>query len=188
MINFTYDHGISIEANAATFAAIAHSEQKYGDAPYVVHLFAVRLVLADFGVVQESPLAVASLLHDTVEDTMATREQIGELFGPPVEALVWAVTGLGERRKLRVLNAYAKISEYGRRYTSDIEPAQAFAALKLKIADRIANVEASKRGSNHRKMYQSEQPGFEGLIWGMNGHMDPVVDRMLARLRVALIA
>jgi GTP pyrophosphokinase len=80
---------------AYEFAAAAHDGQtrKSGD-PYVTHPLAVA------GVIAELKLDVASicagLLHDCVEDTSATVEQLGELFGKEIAFLVDGVTKLGK--------------------------------------------------------------------------------------------
>jgi (p)ppGpp synthase/HD superfamily hydrolase len=154
------------EDRARDFAVLAHGGQKYGTHPYGVHLAAVRKVLADFG--HAGALAVAAWLHDTVEDTSATREQIEAEFGPEVAALVWAVTGVGQNRKERVADAYAKMRALPE-------------AITLKLADRIANSEASaKDNPKLLAMYRSELPTFEAALMP---HGDP---RMWERLRRAL--
>jgi guanosine-3',5'-bis(diphosphate) 3'-pyrophosphohydrolase len=138
------------ETRARAFAIAAHGEQRYGSEPYVVHLSAVRRVLQDFG--YDGDFALAAWLHDTVEDTAVTVEQIEAEFGQRVAALVWAVTGIGENRKQRVASAYAKM-----RALPD--------AVTVKLADRIANSEASAR-SNPRllAMYREELPGFTAAL------------------------
>src|SRR4051812_16593177 len=95
------------EPAARAFAEERHGGQRYGDAPYVTHLAHVRKVLARFG--HGGAFAVAAWLHDTVEDTKTTRAEIATRFGEEVAALVWAVTGVGDNRKARNLDAYAKM-------------------------------------------------------------------------------
>jgi (p)ppGpp synthase/HD superfamily hydrolase len=153
-----------VETEARAFAVEKHGGQRYGDRPYVVHLEAVRAVLADFG--YDGTLAVAAWLHDTVEDTDATREEISARFGEEVAALVWAVTGTGETRKERNAAAYAKMRAHP-------------PAAVLKLADRIANVEASRTRPDKLAMYRSELDGFTRALEGLG---DP---RMWARLRAA---
>jgi guanosine-3',5'-bis(diphosphate) 3'-pyrophosphohydrolase len=154
------------EGRAREFAIAAHGDQRYGSEPYVVHLAAVRQVLRDFGYGGE--LGLAAWLHDTVEDTAVTVEELEREFGPRVAALVWAVTGVGENRKERTASAYAKL-----RALPD--------AITVKLADRIANSEASAR-SNPRllAMYRDELPTFTAAL---GEHGDPA---MWERLRRAL--
>ncbi|WP_423509581.1 RelA/SpoT family protein [Streptomyces xinghaiensis] len=60
--------------------------------PYITHPLAVTLILAELGA--ETTTLTASLLHDTVEDTDVTLEQVGEEFGEEVRYLVDGVTKL----------------------------------------------------------------------------------------------
>ena len=142
------------ELNTREFAARKHANQRYGDQPYTVHLAAVREVLRDMGVLDNEPLAIAAWLHDTIEDTETTREEIEEHFGEEVVSLVWAVTGVGKNRKERNTNAYEKIRAYP-------------LAATLKLADRIANVEASAHVPDKLAMYRKEWPSFREALQGM---------------------
>ncbi|MCL6671065.1 RelA/SpoT family protein [Streptomyces panaciradicis] len=60
--------------------------------PYITHPLAVTLILAELGA--ETTTLTASLLHDTVEDTDVTLDQVGEQFGEEVRYLVDGVTKL----------------------------------------------------------------------------------------------
>ncbi|MEJ7735166.1 MAG: GNAT family N-acetyltransferase [Polyangiaceae bacterium] len=154
------------EATARALARSAHAAQRYGEAPYLSHLASVRGVLREFG--HEGALALAAWLHDAVEDTALEREEIERIHGSEVAALVWAVTGVGETRKERVASAYAKMRAHP-------------AAVTLKLADRIANSEASRRNNPRlHAMYREEMPGFEAAL---GAHGDPA---MWSRLRAAL--
>src|SRR3954470_1320700 len=77
------------------FAAKAHDGQlrKSGD-PYVVHPLGVASIIADLKL--DVPSICAGLLHDCVEDTSATTEELGGLFGPEITFLVDGVTKLGK--------------------------------------------------------------------------------------------
>ena len=97
------------ELRAAFFAAKAHGSQRYGNGSYTDHLFDVRQVMWDHRI--GGAPAVAALLHDTIEDTDTTREDIAKLFGDYTAALVWAVSGMPKDtpRRVRKADAYAKI-------------------------------------------------------------------------------
>ncbi|MCH0561901.1 MULTISPECIES: bifunctional (p)ppGpp synthetase/guanosine-3',5'-bis(diphosphate) 3'-pyrophosphohydrolase [unclassified Streptomyces] len=60
--------------------------------PYITHPLAVTLILAELGA--ETTTLTASLLHDTVEDTEVTLDQVGQQFGEEVRYLVDGVTKL----------------------------------------------------------------------------------------------
>jgi (p)ppGpp synthase/HD superfamily hydrolase len=157
------------EERAREFAIRAHGDQRYGDQPYVVHLDAVHDTLVSFG--HSGDILVASLLHDSVEDTVdqpkpVTPEQIGQLFGEVVQTLVWAVTGIGPTRHVRRQCAYDRMRSLGA-----ARPTMGDKAITLKLGDRLANGTAS--AANNRRlfgMYANEMPGFEAAL----GHMgDP---------------
>ncbi|WP_294518795.1 bifunctional (p)ppGpp synthetase/guanosine-3',5'-bis(diphosphate) 3'-pyrophosphohydrolase [uncultured Pseudoflavonifractor sp.] len=79
--------------DAFTFADNAHSSQLRKDgSPYITHPLAVAEIVADLGLDTDS--IIAALLHDTIEDTGATHEEIAKRFGPTVADLVEGVTKL----------------------------------------------------------------------------------------------
>jgi (p)ppGpp synthase/HD superfamily hydrolase len=155
---------------ARDYATQKHEGQFYGKQPYTVHLVAVREVLRWAGFEDGHPLAIAAWLHDTVEDTGATREDVAARFGDDVAALVWAVTGIGKNRKERNEDAYAKIRAYP-------------PAATLKLADRIANVEASANVPDKLAMYRNEWPAFRAALEGIG--LPPFWERLEKALGIA---
>lgn len=153
------------EQAARAFAEHHHADQRYESKPYTFHLEQVRAVLADFN--YDGALGIAAWLHDTIEDTNVTREQVAVQFGDEVAALVWAVTGEGATRAERNQSAYAKIRAYP-------------LAATLKLADRIANVEASRTRPDKFQMYQREHPAFTAALDGLGD------EQMWRRLTEAL--
>lgn len=91
-INPKYD--IELIGRAYDISEEMHRGQlrKSGE-PYLIHPLAVAEILADLGMDEET--VVAGLLHDVVEDTPYTREELIEDFGEEVELLVDGVTKLG---------------------------------------------------------------------------------------------
>jgi len=135
------------------FAVRAHGDQKYGELPYWRHLHEVALVLNDHGFTS-SDYQAAAWLHDVVEDTTVTIEEIEEAFGLDVGRLVWAVTGVGHNRKTRQASIIKKLHT-----TKEACP--------LKLADRIANLEAAIiEGNSQGKfaMYHKEQAEFAKVV------------------------
>ena len=130
------------------FAVCAHGEQRYGDRPYVEHLSAVVEVLEQFGF--DDDYVAAGWLHDVVEDTAATKADVEAAFGARVAKLVSAVSGGGDRAA-HVASIYEKIAAYPD-------------AANVKLADRIANVEACDPGDKHFVRYGREHPGFTSVI------------------------
>jgi GTP pyrophosphokinase len=86
---------VSMVRRAYQFAAQAHDGQtrKSGD-PYVTHPLAVAQIIAELKLDVAS--VCAGLLHDCVEDTSATVDQLGDLFGKEIAFLVDGVTKLGK--------------------------------------------------------------------------------------------
>jgi guanosine-3',5'-bis(diphosphate) 3'-pyrophosphohydrolase len=117
---------------AAEFAARKHKGQRRKDVeaiPYINHPIAVAELLARVGEVTDLALLQAALLHDTVEDTDATPEEIEARFGKEVRLLVQEVTDdkalpQAERRRLQVEHA-SRLSQRAR---------------LLKLADKICNL------------------------------------------------
>lgn len=135
------------------FAIDAHGEQMYGDQPYAVHLAAVAEVLLDFDYTSDVWQASA-WLHDVLEDTDVTPEGISSRFGFDVLNLVWAVTGQGANRKEKQASIIHKLHAYKE-------------ACVLKLADRIANLEACIKEHNKAgkmAMYHKELPAFEKVV------------------------
>ncbi|MFF1276434.1 RelA/SpoT family protein [Streptomyces marokkonensis] len=87
------DADLEILRRAYLLAESSHRGQmrKSGE-PYITHPLAVTLILAELGA--ETTTLTASLLHDTVEDTDVTLDQVGEQFGEEVRYLVDGVTKL----------------------------------------------------------------------------------------------
>ena len=118
--------------SALQFAAEKHKNQKRKDAeasPYINHPIAVTMVLADEGGVTDESLLIAAILHDTVEDTATTSEEIELKFGADVAGLVGEVTDdkklpKEQRKELQIRNA----------------PHKSPRAKQLKIADKICNI------------------------------------------------
>ncbi|MGP3688864.1 RelA/SpoT family protein [Streptomyces sp. IBSNAI002] len=85
------DADLSVLRRAYLLAETSHRGQmrKSGE-PYITHPLAVTLILAELGA--ETTTLTASLLHDTVEDTDVTLDQVGEEFGDEVRFIVDGVT------------------------------------------------------------------------------------------------
>lgn len=88
---------IDLVDRAIGFAARAHNGQqrKIGDVPYIAHPVAVAMILQRMGC--EQTVVVAGLLHDTVEDTSVTLDEIRLQFGDEVAVIVAGCTELPKR-------------------------------------------------------------------------------------------
>jgi len=143
---------------ARQFAIEHHGNQKYGDQPYVVHLDEVAEIAADFG---EDAIVIA-YLHDVVEDTQATLDDIECLFGRFISDCVAIVTDeTGRNRAERKPKTYRKMSQV----SGELE-----LALIVKAADRLANLRTCVAQDNHRlfKIYKNEHPTFRRSAYRAN--------------------
>lgn len=145
---------MNIADAAKEFAIAQHGAQKYGEHPYSYHLAQVSQVLVEFGYAGDEAIAAAGWLHDTLEDTPTTYEMLVSEFGKETADIVWAVTSEpGQNRVDRFRKTALKIQSNKK-------------ALAVKLADRIANTEASLQ-SNPKlyKMYVKEFPIFKELLY-----------------------
>ncbi|WP_275789975.1 RelA/SpoT family protein [Pararhizobium gei] len=119
---------------AYVYAMQKHGQQKRasGD-PYISHPLEVAAILTEMHL-DESTIAVA-LLHDTIEDTTATRAEIDELFGEDIGALV---EGLTKIKKLDLVTKKAKQAENLRKLLLAIS--DDVRVLLVKLADRLHNM------------------------------------------------
>lgn len=115
--------GTTLIFRAANFAASRHAGQsRKGDEahPYINHPLAVAEVLCVVGRITDPELLAAALLHDTVEDTDATFEELEREFGTRVKNLVAELTDdkslpKEERKRLQVEHACGQGLQRARR-------------------------------------------------------------------------
>ncbi|MER8415964.1 bifunctional (p)ppGpp synthetase/guanosine-3',5'-bis(diphosphate) 3'-pyrophosphohydrolase [Mesorhizobium sp. M1329] len=119
---------------AYVYAMQKHGHQKRasGD-PYFSHPLEVAAILTEMHM-DEATIAVA-LLHDTIEDTTATRAEIDELFGPEMGKLV---EGLTKLKKLDLVSKKAEQAENLRKLLLAIS--EDVRVLLVKLADRLHNM------------------------------------------------
>jgi guanosine-3',5'-bis(diphosphate) 3'-pyrophosphohydrolase len=117
---------------ALRFAADKHSRQRRKDpdaTPYINHPIAVAEVLVRIGRVNDLATLQAAVLHDTIEDTQTTPQELDEHFGEEVRLLVQELTDdktlpKEERKRLQIEHA----------------PHMSPRAKQIKIADKICNL------------------------------------------------
>ena len=119
---------------AYDFAYKAHEGQlrKSGE-PYFNHVFATAKNLADLGM--KAKTMAAGLLHDVIEDTPITEEDIKKEFGEEILSLVNGVTKLGT---VRYKGIERKVENLRRFFVSMAEDLR---VLTIKLADRLHNIE-----------------------------------------------
>jgi guanosine-3',5'-bis(diphosphate) 3'-pyrophosphohydrolase len=140
---------------AAAFAAQKHKEQKrkgVNGEPYINHPLEVAHLLASVGQIEDPDILIAAILHDTVEDTDTTKEDITEMFGKNVAEMVMEVTDdkslpKAERKLLQIEHA----------------PHLSSGAKQIKLADKTSNIEDITNNPPHD---WSIQRRLEYIDWG----------------------
>jgi (p)ppGpp synthase/HD superfamily hydrolase len=126
--------GLRLVSEAADLAARRHNgmaRKGRGNEPYINHLAEVASILADVTDGADAGLVAAGWLHDTIEDTGTTHEELAQKFGERVAALVVEVTSdmslpKAKRRQKQIEDA----------------PHKSPGAKMIKIADKISNIRA----------------------------------------------
>ena len=154
---------------ARSFALRAHGDQRYGDQPYSVHLSEVASIAREFGAPPE--VCQAAWLHDVLEDTSVTFDQLTDEFGTGISELVFAVTNKpGKSRRASHALTYPALRDAGT------------LAVLLKLCDRLANARASAKSSPKKlRMYMQEFPGFHETLYRAGEH-----EELWAELEVLL--
>jgi guanosine-3',5'-bis(diphosphate) 3'-pyrophosphohydrolase len=132
MSEFLGREGFTDFVRALAFASRKHSLQRRKDAdasPYINHPISLVSILAVEAGIDDRDTLCAALLHDTIEDTDTSLEELAEVFGRQVALLVQEVTddkGLPKaQRKSRQVEHAAELSPKAR---------------SVKLADKIANL------------------------------------------------
>ncbi len=125
---------VDLIKKAYVYCAKVHAGQvrKTGE-PYLIHPLAVSSILAQLRLDDAS--LCAGLLHDTVEDTLATLENIQELFGKDIADIVDGVTKLGQ---VKFNTAEEKLAENFRKML--VAMSRDIRVLLVKLADRLHNM------------------------------------------------
>jgi guanosine-3',5'-bis(diphosphate) 3'-pyrophosphohydrolase len=172
--------------HALVLAAERHRVQRRKDAdatPYINHPIAVAAVLAHAGQVTDEAMLVAAILHDTVEDTPTSFEEIESRFGATVADLVRELTddkSLPKQRRKQLQIEHA--------------PSASAQAKQLKIADKICNVRDidTKTPADwdmaRRREYLNWAEAVVVGCRGVNLELDRAFDQAVAQARARLVA
>jgi guanosine-3',5'-bis(diphosphate) 3'-pyrophosphohydrolase len=123
---------LALVLKAAEFAAEKHRHQRRKDAhasPYINHPIGLAKLLANEGGITDPEVLCAALLHDTIEDTETTAEELRAAFGDAITAIVLEVTddpalSREDRKRLQIEHA----------------PHASHKAKLVKLADKICNL------------------------------------------------
>ena len=145
----TIDEALLNRAYVYAMKAHSHQRRASGD-PYISHPLEVATILTDFKL--DDATIIAGLLHDTIEDTEATRDEITSLFGEEIGTLV---DGLTKIKKLDLVSKRAEQAENFRKLliaiSSDIR------VLLVKLADRLHNMRTIEHVSAAKRKRIAEE-------------------------------
>jgi (p)ppGpp synthase/HD superfamily hydrolase len=169
---------------AVHFAADKHRDQRRKDAeasPYINHPIEVAELLARVGGIKDIATLQGALLHDTIEDTNTSPEELEAVFGQEVRHIVEEVTDdkrlpKEDRKRLQIEHA----------------PHVSLKAQQIKLADKIANVRSvteappAKWPLARRKEYLDWTEQVVAGLRGANPPLEALYRELLAQGRATL--
>ena len=164
---------------AASFSAKKHIDQKRkGDsaAPYINHPLEVANLLINVGQVEDIDVLTAAVLHDTIEDTDTTKEEITELFGEKVCEMVMEVT---DDKSLAKAERKQKQIEHASHLS--------VGAQQIKLGDKISNIKdvmndppagwSKERRREYVEWGEKVVAGLRGANPALEKHFDELVKK-----------
>ena len=138
--------------SAYEYAAAAHASQKRRDgSPYVTHCIATaEIIFSELGLDEDS--VIAALLHDVIEDTPATHEDVKKLFGATVADIVEGVTKL---TRVQWTSHEEEQAENLRKMLMAM--AKDIRVILIKIADRLHNMRTMDYQSSEKQLVKSAE-------------------------------
>lgn len=142
----------SLIEKAFNLAKSAHVEQlrKSGE-PYIIHPLAVAEILADLELDKES--IIAGILHDVVEDTIFTKEDIEKLFNSEIALLVEGVTKL-TKLSYKADKEDIQAENYRKMF---LAMAKDIRVILIKLADRLHNMRTLKYMPEHKQKEKAHE-------------------------------
>jgi GTP diphosphokinase / guanosine-3',5'-bis(diphosphate) 3'-diphosphatase len=169
---------------ALKFSAEKHRHQRRKDreeSPYINHPIEVAELLLRVGQVEDADIVTAAILHDTIEDTDTTPEEIEQLFGGRVLSFVKEVTDdktlPKEVRKARQV---------------ETAPHKSIGAKQIKIADKISNLRdivhspPAKWSDERRLDYVNWSERVVAGLRGVNPALEKLYDQTLSEAKETL--
>jgi guanosine-3',5'-bis(diphosphate) 3'-pyrophosphohydrolase len=173
------EEDLKLMLKALAFAADRHSKQRRKDvdsSPYINHPISLANILCDEGHITDVNVICAALLHDTIEDTDTTAEELEAEFGTTIRDIVIDVTDdktLDKAvRKQRQIEHAAHIND---------------TAKLVKLADKISNLRdvascpPTEWSINRRREYFDWAKAVIDKLRGVNGPLEVIFDEAYSR-------
>ena len=134
ILSYYPEANIELLKKAYTVSTDAHLNQKRAsNEPYITHPLTVAGILAEMKLDEIS--IAAGLLHDVIEDSQYTREDLTRLFGQEISDIVWGVTKISKISEVDVEDAQAEtLKKMIIAMTADVR------VILIKLADRLHNI------------------------------------------------
>ena len=192
LVNRIKDAGMNVDMGrvraAFELAASSHSGQKRKDgSPYVTHTVAAAIIVVDMGLDEDS--IVSALLHDTIEDTSVTYDDILRQFGPSVADIVDGVT------KLTRVNFTSREDEQMENIRKMLMAmSKDIRVILIKLADRLHNMRTMDYQSPEKQRAKSLETmqvyapiahrlGMQAIKWELEDlslmYLDPIAYRAI---------
>ena len=176
---------VTLLLTALKFSAEKHRHQRRKDqetSPYINHPIQVAELLWQQGGIRDIVTIVGALLHDTLEDTNATPEEINKLFGAEVLTLVQEVTDDKSLPKPQRKRLQIELASY-----------KSIRAKQVKLADKICNVyditysPPQAWSLDRRQEYLEWSEQVVAGLRGINPLLESYYDTILAEAKQALV-
>ena len=156
----------------------AHDGQRRDEGtPYILHPLRVAISLVEELNIHSPEMVCSALLHDVIEDSDITREQIAEMFGEQVARIVWLLTKLED----------VSLSDY----LAAIEAAPETGAPIVKLCDRLDNLRflpQSPRLDKKRRCVRTTEMYYLPMAERTNSYLHGEISRSLETARIHVLA
>ncbi|EFO18322.1 hypothetical protein LOAG_10172 [Loa loa] len=176
-INNGFTDGISLIIEAVDLAARRHRQQRRKDAaqtPYVNHPIGVAYILTSEGQITDTTTIIAAILHDIVEHTKTTDEEIRKMFGDEIADIVKECTMVRSmKREARMKSELEKASKLSHK------------AKLVQLADKLNNIRDIERGTplgwtkQHVTEYIIFAKDLLSKIRGIHGPLESALDDII---------
>ncbi|MEK6300735.1 MAG: HD domain-containing protein [Acidobacteriota bacterium] len=170
------DTDLALVGQAFDVARVAHDGQVRDEGtPYIVHPVRVAAALVNEVKVFTPSLVCAALLHDVIEDSATTREQLAEMFNKEIAEVVWLLTKLEDVSRADYLGA--------------IEAAGSTGAPIVKLCDRLDNLRyltCSSRTEKIRRYIRTTEAYYLPMAARTNAYVHDQMELLLDVAREAV--
>jgi len=146
IVSYYPEANIELLKKAYAVSTDAHLNQKRAsNEPYITHPLTVASILAEMKLDEIS--IAAGLLHDVIEDSQYTREDLTRLFGQEISDIVWGVTKISKISEVDVEDAQAEtLKKMIIAMTADVR------VILIKLADRLHNIRTLAHLSDEKRI------------------------------------